>query len=304
MNAKIIVNPASGLRTVQKNAQKIATKLLEDKTLERAEIIRTGKKDDAYNEALNINQKETDIIIVAGGDGTVNEVINGIIDGNKKTPLAILPAGTANDFAGYIKMPQDVNRFCKLIRNHRISEIDLGKTGNKYFINVASGGLLTDIAHNVSSKRKSVLGYMAYIVEGARELTSSADMKSFNVKIETRGRTIEDEILFFLVSNSPRVGGFRKVFPHACISDGLLDVMIVHKQNLKDMVNLFILLNNGKHVESDRVSYFQTDEIRIECSKEDKIELDIDGEKGDYLPARIQVSPKSLNLIVPENFKG
>ena len=302
MNAKVIINPSSGLKTVQKNARRIVSKLLEEKTIEKAEIVNTGKQGDAYREAFNINDKDIDIVIAAGGDGTVNEVINGLIDGNHKQPLAILPAGTANDFANHIKMPQDVNRFCKIIRRHKVLQADAGKIGGKYFANVASGGLLTDIAHSVSAKRKSVLGYMAYIVEGARELTSSPDPKTFKAKIETKGRVIEDDILFFLVSNSPRVGGFSNVFPKACISDGLLDVMVVHKQNLAEMVNLFIRLGNGKHMESVRVSYFRTESIKIECIDGDGIELDIDGEIGGPLPVEIEVAPAAFNLVVPTDY--
>ena len=302
MNAKLIINPSSGHRTVQNSIAKLAEKLKSESIIDRYDIYYTNGKNDAFREALNLKERETDFIIAVGGDGTVNEVVNGIVKGGHKTPLAIFPAGTANDFAYHIGMSQDINRFCDVIRNGRIIKSDAGISGGEYFMNVASGGLLTDVAHSVSPAAKSILGHMAYLIEGAKELTLFPELKSVKLKISANEKTIEDDILLFIVSNSPRVGGFRSVSPKADISDGLLDVLVIHKQNFMDMINLFIQLNNGTHIENRRISYFQTNKLKIECKDSNCIILDIDGEKGDRLPVEIGIIPGAVNLFVSEKY--
>ncbi len=302
MNAKVIINPSSGHRTVQSSILKLIEKLKSEKTIQRADIFHTKGKNDAYLEALNLSEKDADIIIAVGGDGTVNEVVNGIIKGRHKTPLAIFPAGTANDFANHIGMTQDLDKFCEVIRKGITVKSDVGFSGDKYFINVASGGLLTEVAHNVSPKAKSILGHMAYLIEGAKELTLFPELKSVKLRISTEEKTIEDDILLFIVSNSSGVGGFRNVSPNASISDGLLDVLVIHKQNFIEMMNLFIQLNAGTHIENSKISYFQTKKINIECEDDNCVIMDIDGEKGDKLPIEIGVLPKAVNLFVTEKY--
>ncbi len=302
MNAKVIVNPSSGHRTVQNSIVKLTEKLKSEKTIEKADVFYTRGKNDAYNEVLNLNEKDTDLIIAVGGDGTVNEVVNGIVKGGHSTPLAIFPAGTANDFANHIGMPQDIDKFCDVIRKGRIIKSDVGVSGDVYFINVASGGLLTEVAHNVSPAAKSILGHMAYLIEGAKKLTLFPELKSVKLKISSEEKTIEEDILLFIVSNSPGVGGFRSVSPKADITDGLLDVLVIYKQNFLDMMNLFIQLNNGTHVGNSKLSYFQTKKLNIECKDNNCIILDLDGEKGDRLPIEISVVPKAVNLFVAEKY--
>jgi len=304
MNVKVIINPSSGHRTVQNSITKLIEKLESGRTVKKADVFYTRGKNDAYLQALNIDKKTTDLIIAVGGDGTVNEVVNGIVKGGHNTPLAIFPAGTANDFANHIGMPQDINKFYDVIIKGKIIKSDVGISGDTCFMNVASGGLLTEVAHSVSPAAKSILGHMAYIIEGAKELTLFPELKSVKLKIKSEKTTVEDDILLFIVSNSPGIGGFRKVCPDAKISDGLLDVLVIHKQNFLDMMNLFIQLNNATHISNPRVSYFQTNKLSVECKDTNCIVLDIDGEKGDNLPIEIGIIPKAINLFVPEKFSN
>ena len=299
MRAKVIINPSSGQQNIQDNMDIVIEKLLADKTFSHAEIFRTEKQDDAYRAALDIQDDKVDIVIAVGGDGTVNEVINGLLDGRHDMRLAILPAGTENDFAGFLKMPQDADEFCDMIRKNYVLDIDIGKAGTKYFINVASGGILTDISFDVSSKAKTTLGRMAYIIEAAKQLTSSPEIRTINVKLHAAGHVIREEILLFIVTNSPSVGGFHNAAPKASVSDGLLDVLVIHKQSLLDLVPLFLQIMNGSHADNPSVTYFQTDELQIECFDPEPVILDIDGEKGDALPVTITIVPHAIHLYVP-----
>lgn len=302
MNIKVIINPSSGHRNAQNSVLKLLEKLKNDKSLGNIDIFHTKGKNDAFLEVLNNNDKNIDLIVAAGGDGTINEVVNGLVKGGNETPLAVYPAGTANDFANHIGMSLDTDEFLKTLKVRRILKSDVGLIGETYFINVASGGLLTEIAHNVSPKAKSVLGHMAYLIEGAKELALSPDLKSVKLKFKSAQKTIEDDILLFIVSNSSRVGGFNFVSPKADIGDGLLDVLILHKQNIAELINLFIQLNGGIHINDPRVSYFQTEKLEIECMDDNCIIMDIDGEKGSNLPVEIKIVPEAVNLIVSEKF--
>jgi diacylglycerol kinase (ATP) len=201
MRVRVIINPSSGQKNFQKKAESIVEQLLSDKTFSKAEIIKTAKEDDAYHAALNFKDSEVDLVIAVGGDGTINEVLNGLLNGRHMATLAILPAGTTNDFANFMKMPQDVDEFCKMIRQHQVKEIDVGKAGNQYFINDVSAGILTDISYNVSSKSKTVLGQMAYYIEAAKQLVSSPNLNTLSIKIHIDDIVIEDIIFNDNISN-------------------------------------------------------------------------------------------------------
>lgn len=299
MRARVIINPSSGIKMFQKNAEIIVRQLLSERIFDKADIIKTGKQCDAFQAALDYKDNEVDLVVAVGGDGTVNEVINGLIRGNHKTPLAILPAGTTNDFATFMNMPQSVNKFCDMIRRFNSTYIDVGKVGAQYFVNVASAGILADIPINVSTKAKTMLGQMAYYIEAAKQLTESPKLRTISVKISSKEHIIQEDILLFTISNSKSVGGFSLAAPNASVSDGLLDVLVIHKQNLLELVPLFIQIKNGTHVKNPSVSYFQTNEVIIESFNNDPVSVDIDGEKGDPLPATIQIVPHAIQLIIP-----
>ena len=299
MRALFIINPSSGQKIIQKNAEIIVKKLLSDSTLSHADIIKTQKQNDAYNAALDLNDDDCDLVIAVGGDGTVNEVVNGLMDGQHSAALAILPAGTINNYANFMGIPHEAERFCRMIRQYHIMDIDIGKAGSQYFINDASAGLFTEIPYSVSSEAKTVMGQMAYYVEAIKKLTSSAVPNTFPVSINVDGYTIKDDILLFLISNSPISGGFDKALPKANVSDGLLDVLIIHKQKLKDMVPLFFQMSSGTHIDNPKITYIQAGEITIESPGDEPVFLDLDGEKGPALPTKVEVIPHAIKLVIP-----
>lgn len=236
--------------------------------------------------------------MAVGGDGTVNEVINGLISAGHQTPLAILPAGTANDFAYAMKIPRDIAGYCDMIRRFRTTPVDVGRVGPSCFLNVAAGGMLTDVPYRISSETKTVLGQMAYILGGAIDLPGQL-IRPFPVTLRSREKTIEDEILLFIAANTRSVGGFRNLAPKASAQDGKLDVLVIHKQNLLDLVPLMLQLVNGDHLNNARVSYFQTDRLEIICHDQcPTVPLDLDGEPGPLLPAVIDMLPGAIRLVV------
>jgi len=298
LRVRVIINPSAGRQVIQRCAERIINSLLADRTVGQADIIQTRGRGDAYAAARGINPGEVDLVLAVGGDGTVNEVINGLLDGQHQTPLAILPAGTANDFAFSLKIPRDTARYCAMIRKFRILPVDAGRAGTACFHNVAAGGMLTDVAYKVPSDIKTVLGRMAYILSGAIDLPAQL-CRSIPISIRSEEKNIDDDILLFIVSNTQSVGGFRRLAPRASVSDGLLDVLVIHRQGIFDLLPLLVQMVNGEHLNNSRVSYFQTKRLEISSREKNPVKLDLDGEEGAGLPAVISAIPAAIRLLVP-----
>ena len=298
MRVRAIINPSAGRQNIQKSAERILSNLLADKSIDKADIIVTTGAGDAFAAASLFQPWEADLVLAVGGDGTVNEVVNGLIAGQHNTPLAILPAGTSNDFAYAMKIPREVEAYCAMVRRFRTRLVDIGRIGSSCFLNVVAGGMLADVPFKVPSESKTVLGQMAYILSGAIDLPAQL-FRSIPVTLRARERTIEDEILLFIVSNTKSVGGFRKLAPHASVSDGLLDVLVIHRQGLFELLPLILQMVNGEHLSNPRVSYFQTNRLEIICRDSCPVPLDLDGEAGPLLPALIETLPGAIRLLVP-----
>jgi len=290
---KLIINPSSGRQSMEKKID-ILCKLLLDDGYIIAKFF-TKKKDDAMLEATKTCNEDYDIIIVSGGDGTVNEVAKGIMVSGKSVPLAILASGTVNDFANYIDIPKNINDFYNMIKEEKTLDVDIGMVSGDYFVNVAAGGLLTNIAYQVSTESKTMLGRLAYYFEGVKELAYN-NLETKRVKINSKEFSGEEDILLFLISNSSSIGGFKKIAPEADILDGLLDVVIIKKSEITDLANIFVNVLTGDHINHQNVIYFKTSSISIEST--DKVPLDLDGEFSGYLPAQFNVIPNGLKIII------
>lgn len=290
---KFIINPSSGRQTTERRIDNLCKLLLNDGYVVAKFF--TEKKLDAMNEAIKTCNGDFDIIIACGGDGTVNEVVKGIMSCEKKLPLAVLASGTVNDFANYLNIPKNIPNFFKMIKEEKTIEIDIGKVNDEYFVNVAAGGLLTGVGYQVPAETKALLGRLAYYFEGIRELASQ-NLEPLHVKIVSDEYANEEDILLFVISNSSSIGGFRKLAPEADMLDGFLDVLIIRNSAVSDLANIFINVLTGEHINHPNVIYFKTKSIVIE-SKED-IPIDIDGEYGGKLSAKFQVIPKALRIII------
>lgn len=298
MKVRVIINPSSGRQTIQKQAYQIIDKLVADRTFTQVEIIQTSGAGDAMRAARDLKPWQTDLVMAVGGDGTVNEVVNGLMAGNHKTPLTILPAGTVNDFAYSMNIPKDTATYCDMLRKFKLREIDAGLAGDKYFLNVAAGGVLTDVAYKTPSDAKTVLGPLAYLINGAMDLPGQL-WQTVPVRVESDQELIEDEIMLFIISNTRSVGGFRNLAPQASVDDGMLDVLIVRKMSWIDFLPLLFKLVNGEHISHKGIIYFQTEKLHISCGNSCSVPLDLDGEEGDHLPITISTVKGALRLVVP-----
>ena len=290
---KIISNPSSGRQSIDRRLERLIKLLLDDGyTLNKFE---TKQKNDAMNETIKTCNEDWDMIIVSGGDGTVNEVAKGIVKSENKIPVAILASGTVNDFANYMKIPNDVNDFYNMIKKFETVSVDLGKLNDDYFVNVAAGGILSNVGYQVLPEAKLVLGRMAYYLEGLKEITLQG-IKPINLQIESEEYSSVEDVLLFLISNSSSIGGFKKIAPKADVLDGLLDIVIVKKSDVGNLANIFFNIFSGEHVNHPNVIYFKSNKIKLNTTND--VNIDIDGEYGGKLPATFQVVPKAFKILV------
>ena len=178
--------------------------------------------------------------------------------------LAIISSGTVNDFASYLKLPSssEVERFCEMIRNFKLKEVDAGKINDEYFINVIAGGILTDIAYKVPKDRKAIFGKLAYYMEGALELPKQFFEEQMKLEYEVNGELHEEEVSLFIVANSRSVGGFKDAAPMASVSDGRLDILIMKKVEFYQVSDLLFKFLQGEHPQHECIEYMQTDEFK------------------------------------------
>lgn len=259
--------------------------------------VATKKENDTRLETYKAIENNFDVIIAAGGDGTINEAASALAEKNSKIPLGIFQFGTVNDFANYLDLTNDPVKYAQLINEMNTIKIDLGKIENDFFINVAAGGFLTNVAHDTSREMKAVLGKNAYYLHCLKDISEKGIYTS-NLTIITDDMEITDDFYLFLVSNSPSVGGFNKLAPNAEIHDGLLDCVFVKKSNLINNIEIFIQILNGKHIDNKNVLYFKTSKIKIINNSEKPVEYDIDGEYGGELPLEIEVASSIINIII------
>lgn len=292
-NNKILIyyNPFSGSGVFKNNLDYIIGRCQDAGY--QAVPIRASKGKVIDKTFAEINQEEYSRIIVGGGDGTVNLCVNAMIKHDINLPLAILPSGTANDFAYYFGLPSDIKELMDIALGDVTSPADVGKVNDKVFINVAAMGALVDVSQKTDPNLKNSLGIVAYYLTAMSELPQ---VRPLAVKLTTPDEVYEEEIYFMVVMNGESAGGFRKLNPESSINDGKLDVIAFLKMPIVELAPLLIEVLRGRHPQNKHVLYFQTDELTMESDAD--IGTDIDGEHGEKLPLHFSVLHNRLSIFV------
>ncbi|WP_270400276.1 diacylglycerol/lipid kinase family protein [Mitsuokella multacida] len=239
-----------------------------------------------------VREVNPDGLLVAGGDGTVHEIVNLMMKGNLDLPLGIIGSGTSNDFATYLGVNTDLEAYLDTIAAGRTRRVDLGLMDGTYFINVASGGAMACIAHEVNARIKNSLGKMAYYLKGIGELPK---FRYFPLKIEADGAHYELETFLFVIINSPVVGSMKNVANGVAVDDGKLDLLSIGKCSIPKLMSITADLIAGKPVsEREDVLHVQAKHFHIESGI--PVESDIDGECGPMLPLTIETVPRAVAI--------
>ncbi|WP_179034102.1 diacylglycerol kinase [Paenibacillus sp. URB8-2] len=289
--ARLIYNPTSGREEMRRRLADILDRL--DQGGIEATCHATTGEGDATEAAADAVNRGYDLIIAAGGDGTLNEVVNGMAEKPNLPPLGVLPLGTTNDFARAMGIPKYWEESCDLIIQQQSRLIDLGKANDRYFINIAGGGTLTELTYEVPSKLKTMMGQLAYYLKGIEKMAS---LSPTELVIRANGQElIHDEFMLFLIANTNSVGGFEKLAPDARIDDGLFDVIALKKCNLAELIRLVSLALRGEHLQDKKVVYFRTNEMEV--TSPGHVQLNLDGELGGTLPGHFRILPQHLRIF-------
>lgn len=235
-------------------------------------------------------------IIVAGGDGTINIAVNGMINNDVDLPLAIFPSGTANDFAHYFEIPLNVREMIEISTSENYTYSDIGCVNGKYFVNVAAMGFLVDVGQRTDPNIKNTLGVMSYYLKGVSEFPK---LKPIPIKIESAEYSGIEKMYFMLVMNGKSAGGFKRVAPSASINDGMLDVLLFREMPITELPGLLVNFMQGNHSENKNVVFFKTKELYLETDED--IGTDVDGERGCKFPLHITCIPKKLKINTLRN---
>ena len=252
---------------------------------------------DAYRKVSEYDSDEYDLVVCSGGDGTIDEVVTGMMQRDKRDPIGYIPTGTTNDFANSLHIPKGLLRAADNAVNGTLFPCDVGKFNDDIFVYIAAFGLFTDVSYQTKQEMKNVLGHLAYVLEGTKRLFN---VPSYRIKVTHDGETLEDEFIFGMVTNSRSVGGFRNMIGKQVVfDDGLFEVTLIKTPKnplaLQEIVaSLLIEQVDTKHMYS-----FKTGRITFESLEEIPWTL-----YGEFGGAHDEVTVENLNrqlrIMVPE----
>lgn len=247
------------------------------------------------NEALLdfIHETGAEGVIAAGGDGTLHGVVNLLMQAGIHLPIGMIGSGTSNDFATYLHIHENLESYFDRIAEGHTRKVDLGRVGETYFINVASAGVLTSIAHEVDAKLKNALGKLAYYLRGIGEIPK---FRSFPLSLEADGEKWELDAFLFIILNSSVVGSMKNVAEEATVDDGKLDFLAVKKCSPAQLMKLTADLIAGKSVTGqEAVLHVQAKKFLVSAQKGELVS-DLDGEIGPLLPLEIETVPNAIEV--------
>ncbi len=286
MKLPLIYNPTAGPGGERK-ARRAAKKLTALGCA--AEMLPTTGVGSATSIARRLAAAGAPRVAVAGGDGTINEVINGLALSG--TELAIIPAGTANVLAMEMNVPLKVSEACRLACEGASATIDLGLAGRRYFALMAGIGFDALVIKNVIPALKKSIRRAAFPVTGLVTLIQN----DLPLLLAT-GPDHDSRGYFIVVANSRYYGGKFGPVPEASITDGLLDVCVLKGKKLQEMLNFWAAALRRNHVDASLADYFRTNEVAISCPGGDQVPVQTDGEVIGELPVKVSVVPAALRV--------
>ena len=249
---------------------------------------------DAYEKAKEY-ANSVDMIVCSGGDGTLDEVVTGIMEAESSVPIGYIPAGSTNDFANSLSISKDMVQAAKDIIEGNLYSCDVGAFNNDSFVYIAAFGLFTDVSYESDQHMKNILGHLAYLLEGSKRIWN---VPTYWIKVEANGETFEGEYIYGMVTNAKSVGGFKNLpGQDVRLDDGLFEVTLIKRPKNPLELNEIIasLLMQEDH--TDLIDSFKTDRIIIESNQE--ISWTLDGEYGgDHGYVCIEARKHAMELVL------
>ncbi|MGM0923048.1 MAG: diacylglycerol/lipid kinase family protein [Bacillota bacterium] len=291
--AMLIVNPSSGKEKGTEYAEH-AIKTMNKMGYE-TEILETKGEGDAMEFAREACERKLDFVCAMGGDGTINEAINGIAEQDHRPLFGLIPLGTVNDFARALNIPLDPEGAISILEQQNTRKTDVGKINDQYFINIVAVGALAEASFSTPVEQKTKLGPLAYIIEGVKKMK---EKQPFELRVQSDHVVWEGEALLMLVALTNSVGGFETIAPEAKVNDGMLHVMIIKDIALPQFLLLLPKIMSGELGNSEHVEYLKVP--RIEASSTYEMIANVDGDEGDKLPIIVENLKRHIEILVPK----
>ncbi len=290
--ALVIINPHAGRMKLLHSLPEIDAILYNGGY--EADVYFTKSRKDATDKVVR-SGAEYDLIVCGGGDGTYNEVISGVLLSGTDVPVGYIPAGTTNDFASTLELPQIHKAAAQKIVLGAPTPLDVGKFADRYFSYIASFGAFTSSSYSANQKMKNTLGHIAYVLEGIKDLSS---LKPYRLRLETDDEIFEDDFIFGAVCNSTSIAGLIKLDEKLVdLSDGLFEVVLIRMpRQIIDLTKIIISITNGDWSDS-HITLAHSHSVKI--TTPGKLDWSLDGEhatsEGEVVIENIH---SAINLVL------
>ncbi len=254
----------------------------------------TQKRGDAVR-IVQSRRKDYDLVVCSGGDGTLDEVVTGMMKSRFRTPIGYIPAGSTNDFGGSLALPKNMQKAAQIIVNGSNFACDVGAFNRDVFVYIAAFGLFTEVSYGTDQEVKNVLGHMAYLLEGVKSLSN---IRSYSMKVTYGDQVIQDDFIFGMITNSSSVGGFKRITgKNVELDDGVFEVTLIKRpRNPIELNNIMASLLN-RDIDSGAMYCFKTAELLVES--EEEVAWTRDGEYGGlHQKVRIKNLCKEMEIRV------
>jgi diacylglycerol kinase (ATP) len=289
----IILNPTAGSVC---DLDEVVARL---RQLPNTEVRLTGRRGSAARFASTAIRKGRDTIVAAGGDGTLNEVINGVGKNVGKVRVGLIPLGTGNDFARTIGVPTDLEAAIDLISTGKTRPVDLVRVTSdevRYFVNVSAGGFSGLVNEKLTRKMKKTWGPLAYLRGAAAAL---CDLHAYRTTLAfDNSDSMMLDVYNVVVANGRYVAGGRMIAPEASIDDGLLDVVLIRERPAPELALLAAQVAMGSHLSSDAIVFRRAAKLTV--NSKPRMCFNVDGELVGSEPARFEILPGALRFIAPK----
>ena len=294
MSKKIlfVYNPHSGKGMIKQNLSDIMDCLI--KADFEVTIYATQAAGDAVSKCCEEAQNY-DRIVCSGGDGTLDEVVTGVMKSGHRVPIGYIPAGSTNDFGNSLGIDKEMLSAAHIAAGEHSFLCDVGRFGEDYFVYVAAFGIFTEVSYATDQNLKNMLGHAAYILEGMKQLW---DIPSFRMLVEHDGNIFYDEFIYGMVTNTMSVGGFKGIIPgNIELNDGLFEVTLIKTPKNPIELNEILAFLTGLAKDTELVYSFKTSQVKFTCNE--KVPWTLDGEYGgDPESVLIANIPQAMEIIV------
>jgi diacylglycerol kinase (ATP) len=290
----VILNPCAGsIRELDNLVERIAR-------LPRAEIHLTTKAGSAARLARTALRNGCKMIVAAGGDGTLNEVVNGIREKAGETSVGLIPLGTGNDFARTLGLPTDLDEALDVLRAGQTRAIDLVRVTSdevRYFVNVSAGGFSGLVDEKLTPEMKKTWGPLAYLRSAAAALSELRAYRTTLAFDETESLTLQ--LYNVVIANGRYVAGGRLIAPEASLDDGLLDIILIQERSAPELALLAAQVALGAHLSSEAIVFRRAAKLTV--NSKPGMWFNVDGELVGNEPARFEILPRALRFVVPKS---